>query len=234
MPERKQEYVTAIFDTIAPRYDEFTRAFSFGMDAKWKRSLLNHLATRRDAIPPGDIVDLATGTGDFARELAQMFPDRAVVGIDASTRMIEEAVKRGTPRNVSFALGDMMHLAAAHGTIAIATAGYAFRNTPDFRVALNEIAVRLKPGGLLVVLDFYKPRSRVWRSVYVNYLRVAGKFVGWKWHRRSEVYGYIADSIDAYVTCFEFEAEASRVGLELDQRLVWLGGGVVGSGFRKI
>jgi demethylmenaquinone methyltransferase/2-methoxy-6-polyprenyl-1,4-benzoquinol methylase len=88
-PSRKQGYVTTMFDLISPRYDAFTRAFSFGMDAAWKRELVDAVVAR----VPSDsaIADLACGTGDLALALARRLPRARIEGLDASPRMVDLA-----------------------------------------------------------------------------------------------------------------------------------------------
>src|SRR5436190_14363151 len=84
-PSKKQQYVTTMFDIIAPKYDGFTRWFSFGMDAAWKKELLGHV---KDKVPPtGNCVDLASGTGDLSFAVSQIVPQGKETGIDISPDM---------------------------------------------------------------------------------------------------------------------------------------------------
>src|SRR5262245_30250873 len=110
---RKQAFVTPMFDIVAPRYDHFTRLFSFGLDAHWKRQMVDDLASLGGA--NAIVLDLACGTGDLALAVAAMLgPDGRVTGIDASPEMIARAEQRrgqaDAGARVCFALGDMMRL----------------------------------------------------------------------------------------------------------------------------
>jgi len=161
---RKQGFVTPMFEHIAPRYDAFTRLFSFGMDRGWKRTLLAWFHEQSPV--PAHIVDLACGTGDLAFAAARALPRARVTGLDAARRMIEEA--RGRLRgdavpNLRFAVGDLTATGLETASVDAVFAGYGFRNIPRLDDGLAEVARILRPGGRLYVLDFYQPRSRWWR-----------------------------------------------------------------------
>lgn len=232
-PARKQRFVTPMFDIIAPRYDRFTRIFSFGMDRQWKNELLAEL---RRAVSPSDsgvdgglALDLACGTGDLAFDVAALLPGVRALGIDASPKMIAEAEARRArtrARRVEFTVGDMCALALASASVRVVTAGYGLRNVPDFRVALSEIARVLEPGGVFLALDFYRPRSALWRRLFLGYLTAAGNVVGWAWHREPVVYGYIARSIDHFVSNEEFARALEDAGLRVEKISTKLMGGV--------
>lgn len=221
-PARKQAFVTPMFEHIAPRYDAFTRWFSFGMDASWKRELLAMIAE-----PPRSVADLACGTGDLALAVARAFPDAQVLGVDAATGMIERARARtGTDPRVRFEVGDLSHLPIADGSLDAITAGYAYRNVPDVHAALAESARVLRPGGMLYTLDFYQPAWAPWRATFLAYLRVAGGAFGWWWHRAPVIYAYIATSIEAWLTMAQWEAALTRAGFAVVTSERHLGGGV--------
>ena len=227
-PARKQRFVTPMFDLIAPKYDRFTRVFSFGMDSGWKREMMAILALRvaRDA----HIVDLACGTGDLAFAAAALAPAGRVVGIDASPRMIEMARERaaGSPHRAMthFVLGDASAPELPDASADAATGGYALRNVPDYRVAVREVARILRPGGVFVTLDFYRPESRIWRTLFLAYLSIAGNLVGWLWHREPVAYGYIARSIDGFVSWQQFSRALVESGLIVEEVRPKLLGGV--------
>lgn len=232
-PKRKQQFVTPMFDVIAPRYDAFTRLFSFGMDAGWKRDVVRAAVTAFKGASSGQALDLACGTGDLAFAIASAVPGVAVTGVDASPRMIDEATQRlrdpqlgDYARRVSVQVGDMMALAATDESFDLVTAGYGVRNVPDAAGAVREIARVLRPGGTLVTLDFYRPQNSLWRKLLLGYLTVAGNFVGWWWHRDPVVYGYISRSIDHFVSWQAFSALLEQEGFVVNRVVRHLGGGV--------
>jgi demethylmenaquinone methyltransferase/2-methoxy-6-polyprenyl-1,4-benzoquinol methylase len=228
-PTIKQRFVTPMFDLIAPGYDRFTRLFSFGMDAGWKRELV--AGCRAQAREAQALLDLACGTGDLAFALQSALPGTAARGLDASPRMIELAIARAQAAAArgpapQFAVGDMMAIDADDASVDLVSAGYGFRNTPDHRGALREVARVLRPGGILATLDFYRPESTLWRGLFLWYLRTAGNVVGWLWHREPVAYGYIGPSIEGFVSVDGFSRDLSAVGLEPIAVKRYLFGGV--------
>lgn len=224
-PERKQRLVTPLFDIVAPRYDRFTRLFSFGMDAKWKRTLLEAVG---DVAPPrATVLDVACGTGDLAFGVAALLADARVTGVDPSERMIAAAERRRDGRaGVTFRAGDMMHLDLPDASVDVVTAGYGVRNAPDHRRALAELARVLRPGGRLLTLDFYRPTRPIWRRVFLGWLAATGRIVGWLWHREPVVYGYIARSIESWLSIGEFSGALEDAGLEVETVRSYLRGAI--------
>lgn len=253
-PDRKQQFVTPMFDVIAPRYDAFTRLFSFGMDARWKREALAAAIAAAKLRAPLRALDLACGTGDFAVALAVALPSVRVTGVDASPKMIQQAEHRlrsaalpsasrrsasGLPAShrsaslttdvidrISVQVGDMMALDATDASVDLVTVGYGVRNVPDAAVAVREIARVMRPGGTLVTLDFYRPEFSLWRVLLLGYLTVAGNLVGFLWHRDPVVYGYISRSIDHFLSWQAFSALLEREGFVVDRVVRHLGGGI--------
>jgi demethylmenaquinone methyltransferase / 2-methoxy-6-polyprenyl-1,4-benzoquinol methylase len=225
-PALKQRFVTPLFDIVAPRYDRFTRVFSFGMDRRWKELLLDEVAA---FAPPGAVaLDLACGTGDIAFAVAERVPGVRVTGVDTSPRMVALATRRAAAapnvnaRAVDFRVGDMARLdrrdvSVPDASVDVVTAGYGLRNAPDHRAALAEIARVLRPGGRLHTLDFYRPERALWRRLFLGYLSVAGSAVGWLWHGEPVVYGYIARSIDHFVSWRAFGAALEEAGFAVER-----------------
>lgn len=224
---RKQGVVTPMFDVIAPRYDAFTRLFSFGMDRSWKRVLIDAIVARAGASRRA--LDVACGTGDLAFALAGQLRQVRVTGVDPSAEMLAIAQARADEAagsRVDFHLGEMASLPAESASIDIITAGYGFRNVPDLDAAVRECARVLRPGGTLASLDFFVPRNALWRSLFLGYLRVSGNLVGWWWHRTPAIYGYIARSIAAFVTAEDFAALLGRHGFRVIETRSRLLGGI--------
>ncbi len=227
-PALKQRFVTPMFDLIAPRYDRFTRAFSFGMDRRWKGELMAWVT--QTLAPDARVLDLACGTGDLAFAAATRAARGEVVGIDTSASMI--AIARDRARSeaphgkVRFAVGDISSLAEESASVDAVTAGYALRNVPDYERVIAEVARVLKPGGRFATLDFYRPESLIWRRLFLGYLTVAGNWVGWLWHREPVAYGYIAPSIDHFVSWQRFTRSLEKHGLRVEHVRTKLLGGV--------
>ena len=222
-PGIKQRYVTVMFDVVARRYDRFTRLFSYGMDAGWKRELLQPLAGRTDI---DLLVDLACGTGDLGFGAARQLPSARVLAFDVSRPMLQIAAERARRTSVRIGAADMTAVPVADGAADAVTIGYGVRNAPTPEVALAEAARLLRPGGLLLVLDFYRPRSRLWQALFLGYLRVAGSLVGWWWHRIPVAYGYIEPSIRGYLTAEELSDALTEHGFTVEGVRRKLFGGV--------
>lgn len=241
-PAIKQAFVTPMFDIIAPRYDAFTRGFSFGMDAAWKAEALAALqqsAPGGQAFPVARALDLACGTGDLSFAVARLFPGAHIDALDASPRMIDAARARLAAAESALAarvepmVGDMMALPQASHSVDVVTAGYAVRNVPDARAAVREMARVLRPGGVLVTLDFYRPAFAPWRVLFLSYLQIAGDVVGYLWHRDPVVYGYIARSIVHFMSEAAFTALLEAEGFEVVSVRRYLFGGVARHVARK-
>jgi demethylmenaquinone methyltransferase/2-methoxy-6-polyprenyl-1,4-benzoquinol methylase len=221
----RQSYVTPMFDLIAPRYDAFTRVFSFGMDHGWKSDLVD--AARVFVARDGFVADVATGTGDLAYALAEERPDLTIAGVDVSQRMLTLAHVRGAGNSrVAISGGDLSSLPFATGALDAVTAGYALRNTPDWRASVAELARVLRPGGQLFTLDFYLPEFGPWRAAFLAWLSVAGRAVGWWWHREPMAYGYIARSIAHFTTAAGFSTHLEHCGFTVIATQRKLGGGI--------
>jgi demethylmenaquinone methyltransferase / 2-methoxy-6-polyprenyl-1,4-benzoquinol methylase len=226
-PGRKQAFVTPMFESIAPRYDDFTRVFSFGMDARWKAELLRWVD---DAAPMlCDVLDVACGTGDLAIASASLRPRGRVLGVDVATGMIERARARidAVERSrIAFEVGDLTRLALPDRSIDVVTGGYALRNVPDHQAALAELARVLRPGGRLFTLDFYRPERAIWRGLFLPYLQLSGSVVGWWWHRAPVMYAYIAHSIRHFVSEKEFTTALRQNGFDVVEVRRHLLGGI--------
>jgi ubiquinone/menaquinone biosynthesis methyltransferase len=197
-PAGKAPHVRRLFATIADRYDLITVLLSYGQDARWKRRLV------RLAGPVSGVraLDLACGTGDIGFLLADEGAE--VVGLDLTPRMIElaraKAARSARARRMRtrFLVGTMEALPLASSTVDVVTTGYGLRNVPDLAGAIAEIRRVLRPGGLLLSLDFNRPRRALLRGAYHGYLTAVGSALGWILHRDPDTYRYIPESIRLY------------------------------------
>ena len=211
MPDTKRRYVHTLFDTIGGSYDTFTRRFSFGMDQTWKRVLVDRVT---DTLPKGGtVLDLATGTGDLSAAIRDRRPDATVLGADLSLGMLHHARRHAVANSQC----DMLLLPFPTATFDCVIAGYAFRNAPDTRLALEESLRVIKPGGFLGTLDFYLPPSKAFRRMFLGYLGVAGRTAGRLAHRLPQTYGYIAPSLRRWMTAEEFDHTLHKVGFEVER-----------------
>lgn len=189
-PQSKRQYVRRLFATIADRYDLITRVLSYGQDARWKATLVSMAQ-----VQAGErALDLACGTGDIARAVAER--GARTVGLDITYRMLQLASLRSS--GIRLITGDMTSLPFRPDSFDLVTTGYGLRNVPDLDAAIAEIARVLKPRGRLLSLDFNKPESAVIRAAYLGYLTAVGSTLGWILHRDPDTYRHIPASIRRY------------------------------------
>ena len=219
--ESKGPYVRRLFHTIADRYDLITRFLSFGHDRRWKIRLVG-LAGPVSGVR---VLDLATGTADIALALAAK--GARVVGLDITHRMLElAAAKTPAGTDLRFVGGDMMALPFPTASFDVVTTGYGIRNVPRIEPAIAEIGRVLRPGGLLLSLDFNRPAHPLVRGIYLGYLTVVGSALGWTLHRDPDTYRYIPESIRRYPGAAGIAALLSGSGFE-DCRVIPLLGGLM-------
>ena len=215
-PDSKSRYVRRLFSTIAERYDLITRLLSYGQDRRWKARVVELSAVR----PGLRALDLACGTGDIALALAARGAD--VVGLDITHRMVQLArAKDGAAR---FVTGDMLALPFGDEAFDLVTTGYGLRNVPDIPRAIAEMRRVLKPGGVLISLDFDRPANAILRGVYLTYLPLVGSTLGVILHRDPDTYRYIPESIRRYPGAGEVNAMIGGAGFSRSEYFPVLGG----------
>lgn len=144
---------------------------------------------------PGQVLDLATGSGDLARALAAACPAARIVGADFCLPMLDVAQGKAVPRLVQ---ADGLHLPFRDQSFDALTVAFGLRNMASWDGALREMGRVLRPGGLLLVMDFALPTSRVLRPLYRTYLhrvlpRLAAAITG-----NAAAYEYLGESIEAF------------------------------------
>jgi demethylmenaquinone methyltransferase / 2-methoxy-6-polyprenyl-1,4-benzoquinol methylase len=151
----------AMFDRIARRYDLCNRVLSLGMDRGWRRRAVRALLLPEGGRPR--VLDVATGTGDLAIDIARACPGAEVIGLDPSPGMLEIAARkvarRGLAERVTFVEGDAQHLPSGSRELDAAAIAFGIRNVPDRGAALRELARVVRPGGRIAVLELGEPSA---------------------------------------------------------------------------
>lgn len=243
--EDRAAAVGRLFGTIAPRYDLVNDVQSLGLHRRWKRRV-----ARLAAVKDGDwAADLCCGTGDIAFEMARF--GARVVGLDFSGAMLDAALERrrrllkpvrgaagsaevltrgeplaGSFGSVTFLLGDALALPFRDNQFDAVTMSYGLRNLADFRRGLGEMVRVLKPDKCLVILDFSRPRLRLWRAAYVAYLRWGLPVFGQIFYGDRGTYDYIWESLKAYPPPPQITAWMRAAGAERVQEIS-IGGGIM-------
>ena len=190
-PLSQQEFVQKTFSSIAGRYDFANHLLSGGLDFLWRRRVSRLVAASR----PSRVLDLATGSGDLAISLQKACPSAQVVGADFCLPMLEEAKRKQVPRLVQ---ADGLALPFRDATFDAVTVAFGLRNMASWETALSEMHRVLRPGGLLVVLDFSLPPRGPLREIYRAYLHhVLPHVAGWT-TGHAEAYKYLGESIEAF------------------------------------
>lgn len=193
----KSEQVREMFDAIAPAYDFMNRAMTFGIDRLWRRRAVRLM---RD-IPHGDVLDIATGTGDLAILMAERLDGSHVTGVDLSEGMIEigrrKVAERGLDGRISLTTGDCLALPFPDNSFDCITCAYGVRNFENLAAGYKEMERVLRPGGLLVVLELSTPPSPVVKPFYTLYTRFLIPTVGRMVSKDTRAYSYLPESIAA-------------------------------------
>ena len=186
-----------MFDSIAPAYDFMNRAMTMGIDIWWRRLAVKRLKR----ISPSRILDVATGTGDFAIQLHNSLHPSHITGIDLSQGMLDEARRKVKEKNleeaISFQQGDCMALPMDDDTFDAVTVAFGVRNFEHLQQGYQEMARVLKPGGMLCVLELSTPTNPFIRWFYNLYtLHIIPWFGSLKSGDKS-AYRYLPQSIAA-------------------------------------
>ena len=204
----------AMFDKIAARYDAMNRVLSFGLDRGWRRRTVR--ALQLGAAPR--VLDLATGTGDLAVDIARMHPGATVIGLDPSREMLAIAQRklaaRGLAGRVTLVRGDAQCLPYRSCEMDAATIAFGIRNVPDRLAALREMARVVRPGGRIAVLELGEPRRGLLARAARFHTRHVVPRLGALLSGARE-YRYLQRSIAAFPPSAEFAALMERAGLHV-------------------
>ena len=183
--QTKKEEVREMFDNIAPKYDLLNHTLSMSIYRIWRRRVVRIVRRCR----PHRILDVATGTGDLAIEMARRIRGVQVLGVDLSEGMLDVARRkvaaRGLEERVTLEAGDAETAVAAAGSVDVVTVAFGVRNFGDLGRGLAELSRALRPGGRIVILEFSTPTMPVFGRLYDWYShRVLPRIGGWLSHDR--------------------------------------------------
>lgn len=211
-PNEKPVYVREMFDAIAPRYDLLNSVLSVRLHHRWRR-----FAAREASLKPGGAaLDVCTGTGDFAFELARhVGPTGFVTGTDFSLPMLQygEAKRVRAADRVQLALADTQCLPFASNTFDAVTVGFGIRNVADVERGVREMARVTRPGGRVVILEFTQPKQPILAALYRFYSFRVMPFLGGLVSGRRSAYEYLPSSVEAFYTREALADVMNKVGL---------------------
>ncbi|MFV0290315.1 MAG: bifunctional demethylmenaquinone methyltransferase/2-methoxy-6-polyprenyl-1,4-benzoquinol methylase UbiE [Mangrovibacterium sp.] len=211
--KNKKAQVEEMFDNIAPKYDFLNHSLSLGIDKLWRRKAISFLKSSS----PNTILDVASGTGDFAIAATKIKPQR-IVGFDLSEQMLkigEEKVSNlGLQDVISFQKGDSELMPFESDSFDAITCGFGVRNFEHLEIGLSEFLRVLKKEGVAVILEFSKPKYFPFKQLYFFYFFRILPFFGKMISKDALAYTYLPKSVVSFPEDKEFLQILTRVGFQ--------------------
>jgi demethylmenaquinone methyltransferase / 2-methoxy-6-polyprenyl-1,4-benzoquinol methylase len=198
----KREQVAEMFDNISPKYDLLNHVLSGGIDIIWRKRAIRELrAYAQNHLAPRRILDVATGTGDFALEALALNPER-IVGVDISEGMLnvgrDKMRKRGLSERIEMRSGDSTGLPLPDNDFDAVIVAFGVRNFDNLLAGLTDMHRVLRPGGTCLVLEFSKPRATPFKQLYGFYSSTILPVVGRLISKDASAYSYLPESVQAF------------------------------------
>ena len=194
----KAQQVEQMFDNIAPTYDTLNHRLSWNIDKGWRRKAIAQLKP----FAPKQLLDVATGTGDFAIQACQMLDDVQITGIDISEGMIEVGRRKvsqmGLSERIRFEREDCTRLSYPDGTFDAVTAAFGIRNFDNLDQGLAEMCRVLRKGGVLSIVELTSPVSFPMRQLFHIYAHTVLPVYGRLISRDNSAYSYLTKTIEAF------------------------------------
>lgn len=195
--EQKKQQVEQMFDHIAPKYDFLNHFLSLGIDRLWRKSAIRILSGYKSDY----ILDVATGTGDFAIAASKLEPVK-IIGYDISAQMLnvgKNKVKRlGLEQMIEFQKGDSEDMPFKAEQFDAITVAFGVRNFENLENGLKEFHRVLKADGVVIILEFSKPKHFPMKQLYLFYFFKILPFIGRMVSKDSSAYSYLPESVMAF------------------------------------
>lgn len=196
--DEKGKVVEEMFDNIASTYDTLNHRLSWNIDKSWRKKAIRRLTP----FSPKTILDIATGTGDFAIMSAKMLLPKTLIGADISDKMMEigrqKVKEEGLEGIISFQKEDCLNLTFPSNTFDAVTAAFGIRNFQDLEKGLGEMYRVLKKGGHLCIIELTTPISFPMKQLFKIYSKVVLPFYGRLISKDSSAYDYLNKTIAAF------------------------------------
>ena len=216
-PVSKKLQVAKMFDNIAKSYDFLNHTLSFGMDFYWRKKAISKLTNN-----PKKILDVATGTADFAIAATKM-KEVQIIGIDISEKMLEigenKIKQKGLEKQIKLQLADSENLPFESGSFDGITAGFGVRNFENLQLGLSEMCRVLKEDGIAVILEPSKPKAFPIKQIYSAYFHYILPFFGRLISKDNRAYNYLPESVDTFPENEKFIDILKAVGFTKAQHL---------------
>ncbi|MEQ9467552.1 MAG: bifunctional demethylmenaquinone methyltransferase/2-methoxy-6-polyprenyl-1,4-benzoquinol methylase UbiE [Ekhidna sp.] len=195
--DAKKKQVAEMFDSISGKYDFLNHFLSLGIDIRWRKKAIKMLKD----LQPKQILDIATGTGDFAIESLKLNPEK-VIGVDISEGMLnvgrEKMKKRGYSDIIDMQSGDSENLHFEDNTFDAVIVAFGVRNFENLEKGLSEMNRVLRPGGRAVILEFSKPTVFPFKQLYNFYFRWILPKIGKVVSKDNAAYTYLPESVNEF------------------------------------
>jgi demethylmenaquinone methyltransferase/2-methoxy-6-polyprenyl-1,4-benzoquinol methylase len=214
----KKEQVAQMFDNVSPKYDFLNHLLSGGIDILWRKKAIKLLKKSQ----PKMILDIATGTGDFAIEALALKPTK-IVGVDISEGMLgvgrEKIKKLGMESVIELQKGDSERLNFQDNTFDAVIVSFGVRNFENLEKGLTDMCRVMKPEGTCIVLEFSKPAAFPFKQLYNFYFKYILPVVGKIVSKDTSAYTYLHDSVQAFPDGNDFIKVFQRAGFTKTQCL---------------
>ena len=209
----KKEQVAQMFNRISKRYDFLNHFLSLGIDISWRKKAIKLLEPQS----PKHILDIATGTGDFAIQAMSLNPEK-IVGIDISQGMLEigrqKISKKGLQEKINLQLGDSENLEFNDNNFDAVIVSFGVRNFEDLNRGLKEMYRVLKPNGNAVILEFSKPQEFPFKQIYGWYFKNVLPRIGRMVSKDKSAYRYLPESVEQFPSGQGFIDKLKAVGFK--------------------
>lgn len=209
----KKEQVAEMFNNISKRYDLLNHVLSLGIDILWRKKAIKMLKPEN----PQLILDVATGTGDFAIEALALKP-RKVIGVDISAGMLEmgkkKITKMGLDDKIELQMGDSEKLLFEDNKFDAVIVSFGVRNFEDLEAGLSDMHRVLKPGGTTVIVEFSKPEAFPFKQGYNFYFKSILPLIGRLVSKDNSAYTYLPESVHQFPYGDEFLNILKKVGFK--------------------
>lgn len=214
-----------MFNNISHSYDFLNHFFSLGIDVLWRKKAMRILKKEN----PKRLLDVATGTGDFALEAVRMkVGAEKIIGVDISEGMLEVGRKKVAAKNLSdiieLRIGDSENLPFEDNSFDAYTVAFGVRNFQNLEKGLTEMKRVLKPGSLGIVLEFSKPKAFPFKQLYFFYFRYIMPLIGRIVSKDQRAYTYLPESVKAFPSGDDFLAIMNKIGYKDTKRIPLTGG----------
>ncbi len=219
----KKEQVADMFNNISGTYDFLNHFMSMGIDIVWRKKAIGELK----ALQPKIMLDVATGTGDFAFEAIKILNPEQIIGVDIAEGMLGIAHKKIVERNLAHVFsvrkGDSEGLLFDDDHFDAITVAFGVRNYENLEKGLADMYRVLKPGGKIVILEFSKPRNFPVKQGYNLYFKYITPMLGKLFSKDSRAYEYLPESVAAFPDGKDFTTLMDKVGFKnsIDRRLTF-------------